>query len=149
MQHFATIDRRDSRDVAYYFFRGFSVSIRLLPKGDAAFINLKNVSEAKRALKEVDRMRVGNMTCDLRFNKPSSIVSIASIPDSIQDTQAKEIATNEFSKYGEFFQPVSIQKKHGRSVTIQFKHEKDASRIEVTREGVSEGLEMGSRVSSG
>lgn len=117
---------RDKRDVEE-FFRGFSgFSVKLLVKRDAAFINFQSLSEAKRALKAVDKTRLGRTSCEVRYNKASVCVCIPFVPSAISDEEAKEIVTQAFSKFGPLEGAVAIQnhgEQRGRSVLVNFRHE--------------------------
>lgn len=121
---------RDTRDVAD-LFRPFSsgVTVKLLERRDAAFINFQNLSEASRALKAVHGTRRHGIRCELRYNKPSNTLCVTSVPSYLSDDKAKEIVAQIFSKFGALEREITIQpygQQRTRSLLVSYKEEKAA-----------------------
>ncbi len=126
---------RDEADVAP-FFKNYSrknYQIKLLKNHDAAFVNFKNLQDAKDAFQYVHEMRIGGTACDVKYNKPSRALCIAPLPSSITNEQAIALSTPMFAKFGDLDSvKVLEQAKRGRTLLVTFVDENAA--MKATRE---------------
>jgi hypothetical protein len=123
---------RDSRDVED-FFQEYSgqFTVKLLGRRDAAFINFRTVSEARKAQEKVNGRQRHKTICELRFNKPSETVCVASVPNDLSDEKAKEIVRLHFLKFGPLDREITLQsygsqRDRGRSLLVTYQNEKAA-----------------------